>query len=1028
MKIFTRFSFTNVSTAARALVLVAILFSWNGNSQNIFTNPGLDAAAFNCAGADADRDEAPDGWIKTNTPDRSTALERSWDGFYAPSTASPNGGCYYGFRALGGAEEGIGQNVPLVGGETYSFSFDYLIQTRQDGTTSACTPELQVKLDGATILTFLPPATENVWETRTGIFVAPTGGTVLLEFFSGGTCDRTWNFVDGLVLEVAEPELQVTKTVSPTGNVSPNDVLTYTIEVENTGLIDVDAANVSIQDLLPAGVTYTAASATKTYWVDGVSNTGTFTHTMAPLNQSFDTNGITQTYTVTTADIPTGSILTSYDYNVSVTTTDWLSEITMTGLYPNGSANSGSFGGNGPGSNTQTGTGVISPIESSALADYSFVWIDSANPAGNSVVSAAFTIGYDATPRVQVTDAANAPASMVTAADLITLEPGETMTVTFAVTVDAGATGTLTNNVNVTADSVLAINANVSNTVVAAPTIVAEDDDFSGTPFNPITGGTTGSVFADNGSGATDLADGSPATDANIDDNISISNDGGLTGVTINNDGTIAIPALATPGTYTVEYTICLTADNSICTTAEVIIEVGACLDFPTNDCDGDGVINSADLCEGFDDTANDDSDAVPNGCDNDSDNDGVTDVNEGFCVATITNGSFEELDFGCSNFSIVDESLINGWEHSAPSGNEVICGVSSANPGAEIEIWGDGFLGVSSFDGSQFSEINAYNSGRMTQVLNLPAPGNYVIEWGFVHRGRSGVDEMRFGVLELGSFLVEQTVSTDNTDWVSYSGQFSFTATTTTVFFAFESVSTASGDNSVGNFIDFVSGCTSLDTDGDGTPDYLDRDSDNDNCPDVTEAGFTESTTNSGEVEGTGYDSDGLVIGAAYSGTNNDVTTATQVTVDAAALIAQTVTSGNGTTFTITSAIYNNWAGGQPGNKGITVNIVYTSNYTIKFDSIYFSKRIAKLESNKNKEKKTISANFRSSVKPDIILDKNTSKEINNAVPIHKKFPFELKQNEAIISYIVKGKTKYFKVKSFKKGKPVFYPSAPKL
>lgn len=130
---------------------------------------------------------------------------------------------------------------------------------------------------------------------------------------------------------------------------------------------------------------------------------------------------------------------------------------------------------------------------------------------------------------------------------------------------------------------------------------------------------------------------------------------------------------------------------------------------------------------------------------------------------------------------------------------------------------------------------------------------------------------------------------------------------------------------------------------------------------------------------------------------------------------------------FTITSAIYNNWAGGQPGNKGITVNIVYTSNYTIKFDSIYFSKRIAKLESNKNKEKKTISANFRSSVKPDIILDKNTSKEINNAVPIHKKFPFELKQNEAIISYIVKGKTKYFKVKSFKKGKSVFYPSAPK-
>jgi hypothetical protein len=130
---------------------------------------------------------------------------------------------------------------------------------------------------------------------------------------------------------------------------------------------------------------------------------------------------------------------------------------------------------------------------------------------------------------------------------------------------------------------------------------------------------------------------------------------------------------------------------------------------------------------------------------------------------------------------------------------------------------------------------------------------------------------------------------------------------------------------------------------------------------------------------------------------------------------------------FTITSAIYNNWTGGQPGNKGMTVNITYTSIYKMKFDSIYYSNKIVKLESNKTKEKKMISANFVSSVKPDMILDKNTSKEIHNVAPTIKKFPFELKQNEAIISYIIKGKTKYFKVKSVKKGKSIFYPSAPK-
>ncbi|PQB08548.1 hypothetical protein BST83_16520 [Polaribacter filamentus] len=80
-----------------------------------------------------------------------------------------------------------------------------------------------------------------------------------------------------------------------------------------------------------------------------------------------------------------------------------------------------------------------------------------------------------------------------------------------------------------------------------------------------------------------------------------------------------------------------------------------------------------------------------------------------------------------------------------------------------------------------------------------------------------------------------------------------------------------------------------------------------------------------------------------------------------------------------------------------------------------------------KNKREKIIIANFVSAVKQDITLDLNSSKEINNTVPEIKKFPFKLNQNDAIISYILKGKTKYFKVKSIKKGKSVFYPKAPK-
>ncbi len=131
---------------------------------------------------------------------------------------------------------------------------------------------------------------------------------------------------------------------------------------------------------------------------------------------------------------------------------------------------------------------------------------------------------------------------------------------------------------------------------------------------------------------------------------------------------------------------------------------------------------------------------------------------------------------------------------------------------------------------------------------------------------------------------------------------------------------------------------------------------------------------------------------------------------------------------FKITSAIHTNFSGGQQGVSGMNVKIMYTSNETIEFDSIYFSKRIAKLEVRNGNDIKMVIGHFNTSTRNrDLVLDANPKKEINNKVPELKEFPFELKDNEAIISYIISDKIKYFKIKSIKKGKPVFFPSAPK-
>ena len=53
--------------------------------------------------------------------------------------------------------------------------------------------------------------------------------------------------------------------------------------------------------------------------------------------------------------------------------------------------------------------------------------------------------------------------------------------------------------------------------------------------------------------------------------------------------------------------------------------------------------------------------------------------------------------------------------------------------------------------------------------------------------------------------------------------------------------------------------GDDNVDTDGDGTPDYLDTDSDGDGCFDAKEAGYTDANGD-GEVDGTGINADGTV------------------------------------------------------------------------------------------------------------------------------------------------------------------------
>jgi len=126
-----------------------------------------------------------------------------------------------------------------------------------------------------------------------------------------------------------------------------------------------------------------------------------------------------------------------------------------------------------------------------------------------------------------------------------------------------------------------------------------------------------------------------------------------------------------------------------------------------------------------------------------------------------------------------------------------------------------------------------------------------------------------------------------------------------------------------------------------------------------------------------------------------------------------------------ITEAFYQDWVGGRPGSKGTLVSIKLNNPDTkMTFDSIYFNSKAVKLQSNLIENELTLKGNFKVITKPnDMIMHADSTKEYGNTAPkLASKVPFELEKDEAVISYIINDKKRYFKVENIKKTKTLFY------
>lgn len=130
---------------------------------------------------------------------------------------------------------------------------------------------------------------------------------------------------------------------------------------------------------------------------------------------------------------------------------------------------------------------------------------------------------------------------------------------------------------------------------------------------------------------------------------------------------------------------------------------------------------------------------------------------------------------------------------------------------------------------------------------------------------------------------------------------------------------------------------------------------------------------------------------------------------------------------FSITEKTYQYWTGGKEGSSG--TNLVLKGNYDLSplhFDAIFFQNREEKIVAEFNSEQFVIFLRIATidSDKKNLIMSKDPKDEYGNSVPVKtKNIPFDLKEDEAVLLYNVKGKEYYYKINGIKRLETINYP-----
>ncbi|WP_206445600.1 Ig-like domain-containing protein [Spirosoma sordidisoli] len=417
-------------------------------------------------------------------------------------------------------------------------------------------------------------------------------------------------------------------------------------------------------------------------------------------------------------------------------------------------------------------------------------------------------------------------------------------------------------------------------------------DDFSVVAKRCDTDGDNVANFLDldsDGDGCADALEGGAAfTTANL---VSSTLAGGSTGVTQNLCSTTACvgSTTATMGIPTVAGT-----GQTIGTSQDAFARDAACPALP--DADGDGIPDVVDIDDDNDGvldtvegTGDVDSDGIINSLDLDSDNDGITDVRENNGLDANCDGRMD----GVINSQGMPGAILRGgmvgsttFAISYPGIANLSTDTQSANSPVSWQM--DGDIGWFSYNGSFYRvglllgalpyrlvEYKNYpNLVTDTQASSTTMVGNYSAFTGFFVQGNtiygiSGTNMVAYSSLanlisntSSSTTTISANASSNTLDYFDANNKiYRIVSGSLATVIAYNTLADLASDTrasqTTAGFADGANAAYTVfgtlstpDTDGDGTPNYLDWDSDNDNCFDAREGGSKFAATN---VDATG-------------------------------------------------------------------------------------------------------------------------------------------------------------------------------